>query len=178
MGIKGYVVTAAYIMCIVVANIFADNIVTVGISFAIGTLFFGAIFTLRDYIHSYFGKHVVYLVIGSAGIVTAVLAYINQIEYRVVIASLVALIISELTDTEIFHKLSDRYWYIRALSSNAVSIPLDTILFTLLAFYGIWETGLIMSVILGDVIIKFIIATILIGVKFVPQSSIFRQIPK
>ena len=68
--------------------------------------------------------------------------------------------ISELTDTVIYHNMMQRSWLTRALSSNAISIPLDTILFTLLAFYGIMSTAEMVQIVYADLIFKAIVATL------------------
>jgi len=55
-----------------------------------------------------------------------------------VIASIVAEVVSELVDTEVYHwfvtKVTTRHQWARVLTSNAVSVPIDSILFSVLAF--------------------------------------------
>jgi uncharacterized PurR-regulated membrane protein YhhQ (DUF165 family) len=154
-----------YILAILAANLTAETILTVGfLQFALGTLFFGAIFTLRDMIHQRYDKMVVYATILAAMGVNIVAAAAAMMPFRIIVASALALVLSELTDTEVYHALRHRVWIIRVLSSNALSVPLDTTLFTLLAFYGVWTNDLIASVIVGDSLVKYAIATCTIGV--------------
>jgi hypothetical protein len=56
---------------------------------------------------------------------------------RIIGASFLAIVLAESLDTEVFHALRQRAWWVRALSSNALSIPADTLLFTALAFGGV-----------------------------------------
>lgn len=153
-----------YILAILAANLTADAILTVGVvQFALGTLFFGVIFTLRDLIHRQYNKTVVYATILAAVGVNAIAAAASLASLRIIVASAIALFLSELTDTEVYHALRHRVWVIRALSSNALSAPLDTTLFTMLAFYGVWSNDLIASVIVGDSLVKYAIAAGAVG---------------
>ena len=47
------------------------------------------------------------------------------------------------------------------LSSNAVSAPLDSVLFTLLAFYGDTGWNIILQIIFADIVVKYLIAALL-----------------
>ena len=78
---------------------------------------------------------------------------------RFIIASFTAILISELTDTAVFQSFMKKSWLYRALSSNAVSIPLDTFLFNIMAFYGIMSWHDIGQIIFGDLVFKALIAT-------------------
>ena len=58
--------------------------------------------------------------------------------WRIVIASLLAMVVSELIDTEVYHwwvtKVTTRYQWLRVLVSNAVSVPIDNLIFAIGAF--------------------------------------------
>lgn len=155
-----------YILAVVAANLTAGIVINLFIAqFALGTIFFGAIFTLRDLIHNKLGRKYAYIAIALAFLCTLILSFMGSVPFGILIASLVALIISESTDTEIYHKLKNKSWIFRVLASNSVSIPLDTIIFVFIAFYGVWPLALIISVIIGDIVVKFIISSIIMGVK-------------
>ncbi|MCS6840473.1 MAG: VUT family protein [Roseiflexus sp.] len=162
-----------YILAILAANLTADAILTVGVlQFALGTLFFGVIFTLRDLIHRQYNKAVVYATILAAVGVNILAAAASLASARIILASAIALLLSELTDTEVYHALRHRVWVIRVLSSNALSAPLDTMLFTMLAFYGVWSNDLIASVIIGDSLVKYAIAACAVGLGVnIPPSA-------
>ncbi|MFY8167582.1 MAG: VUT family protein, partial [Candidatus Limnocylindrus sp.] len=63
----------------------------------------------------------------------------------------------ETVDTEIYHRLRSRSWLMRVFSSNAISVPLDSIAFTVVAFAG--EPGydaLVMAqIVQADLLFKF-----------------------
>ena len=79
--------------------------------------------------------------------------------WRVFIASFLAIVIAESADTEIFHHYRERSWIVRVTRSNAVSIPLDSILFNLIAFAGsaFFPPLVLVKVILGEVVAKFLV---------------------
>lgn len=58
--------------------------------------------------------------------------------WRIVLASIVAEVVSELVDTEVYHwfvtRITTSYQWARVLVSNSVSIPIDNLIFTLGAF--------------------------------------------
>ena len=58
--------------------------------------------------------------------------------WRIVIASIVAMVVSELIDTEVYHwfvtRVTTRYQWARVLVSNAVSLPIDNLIFAVGAF--------------------------------------------
>jgi len=65
--------------------------------------------------------------------------------WRIVLASLAAMVISELIDTEVYHlvvtRITRRYQWLRVLLSNAVSIPIDNLIFAVGAFAPIAVLG-------------------------------------
>ncbi len=65
--------------------------------------------------------------------------------WRIVLASLAAMVISELIDTEVYHlfvtRVTRRFQWLRVLVSNAVSIPIDNLVFAIGAFAPIAILG-------------------------------------
>jgi uncharacterized PurR-regulated membrane protein YhhQ (DUF165 family) len=157
-----------------------------GILVSVGTLVFGITFTQRDRMHSQ-GRPFVYAVIAISAILNLCMLVsfsylwgewvINLFEahgwswlqesaamlkdngWRVFIASFLAIIIAESADTEVFHYYRDRSWITRVFRSNAISIPVDSILFNLVAFAGspFFPALVLTKVILGEILSKFIV---------------------
>ncbi|HKJ91404.1 MAG TPA: VUT family protein, partial [Oceanipulchritudo sp.] len=77
--------------------------------------------------------------------------------WRVFLASFLAILIAESADTEIFHLYRDRSWLGRVFRSNSVSIPVDSVLFNLIAFAGspLFPASLLLKVVLGEIAAKF-----------------------
>lgn len=155
------VIVAAYIAAQMIADIASLKIgVVAGLAVDMGTFIYPITFTLRDLAHKSLGKRNTQLLIVSAGVVNlAMVLYLMWAAavpsdpnsfggaefstvfaplWRIVVASIVAELISELTDTEVYHlfvtRVTTRFQWLRVLVSNAVSVPLDNLLFVLIAF--------------------------------------------
>ena len=122
---------------------------------AVGTLIFGATFTARDYVHK-LGRLRVYLMIGIAALASVVLAMTGPVDWRIIAASVLAIGLSETADTEVFEKLLDKSWLIRVSGSNAVSIPIDSIIFNLVAFAGVFTLPVLVAIVFGEIVVKML----------------------
>jgi uncharacterized PurR-regulated membrane protein YhhQ (DUF165 family) len=153
-----YAAGLVYIGATLLANFTLDSFLPVGQFFLVnvGTLFFGLTFTQRDRIHRY-GRRAVYSMILAAAVTNVVLAASLGTPHRFVIVSFVTILIAEAADTEVYQRLLRRRWLVRVASSNAVSAPLDTVLFTLLAFWGqpYATAGWLMQVMVTDILVKY-----------------------
>ncbi len=151
-----------YIACTLLANYTFDAFIPLseiaGFAFPlnVGTLFFGITFTQRDRVHR-FGRRAVYAMIGTAAVLNVVTALSLGTPLRYVAVSFLAILISETADTEVYQRMLHRGWWTRVASSNAVSAPLDTVLFTVLAFAGepfatpVW----MLEVAVTDILVKY-----------------------
>jgi len=131
---------------------------------AVGTILFGVTFTARDHVHG-LGRAKVYTMIFVAALSSAVLVWIGATPYRIIIASITAIIISEGADTEIYQKLVSKPWIVRVTGSNLFSVPLDTILFNLLSFFRVFPVNVLVSIIIGEIIVKYIIGLLVAVLK-------------
>ena len=154
-----YLWTALYAASILLANITLNHFIPLPIFglLSVGTIFFAAVFTLRDKLHVY-GLRAVFVAIALALIVNYLAAVDYDTPPRFIVASFLAILIGELADTAIYQHLIEKSWLTRALSSNAVSIPLDTVLFTLLAFYGDMSNYDLAQIAWADIVFKTVIA--------------------
>jgi len=180
-----YAGAAVFVVCTVLANFTLDSFIPLGDFFLInvGTLFFGITFTQRDRLHR-FGRPLVYRLIAIAAGANVVAALALGTPLRYVAVSFLAIIVSESANTEVYHRLLRLRWIARVAGSNAVAAPLDTIVFTTLAFAGApfatlqWMT----QVIVTDVIVKYgasLVAaiTILSRPEWVPRSPSETEAP-
>lgn len=155
------IVIAAYIAAQMISDIAS---IKIGIVFSLavdmGTFIYPITFTLRDMAHKVLGKrNVRVLIITAAAVNFFMAAYFMWAAsvpsdpewglgeefsailgplWRIVIASVVAELVSELTDTEVYHwfvsRITRRFQWARVLISNAIAIPIDSALFAVLAF--------------------------------------------
>jgi len=121
---------------------------------ALGTFIFGVTFTQRDRLHHY-GRSAVYLTIALAAIANVVMSSVLQVDIRIIIASFVAIILSETADTAIYQWLLQKSWFVRVMGSNAISVPLDTVIFWSIAFLGQLPISQMVKLIVGEIIIKY-----------------------
>ena len=171
-----YAIATLYCLAVFVANLTAAVFIPLPLFgiVAVGTLFFGATFTLRDYAHGH-GRPFVYKMIVAAALVNVVGAMLTDTPLRIVAASFLSIIIAETADTEVYHRLRERAWMVRVMGSNAVSIPLDTLLFTTVAFAGVLPWADFVALCWGDTLTKFMIGflvgTVRIRAKATPAAA-------
>lgn len=156
------IATVLYILATVCSNYLYDWFLPLPIFglVSLGTLTFAATFTLRDYMHSR-GKAYVYRAILLAALGNTLAAWALSIEWRIILASFLAILVAESADTEIFQTYIQRSWWLRVLASNAVSVPLDSTIFTCIAFAGLMTWHAIAAIIFGDIIVKYAMAGLL-----------------
>jgi uncharacterized integral membrane protein (TIGR00697 family) len=177
----GIVVISLYIAAQLLSDIASLKITLVaGFSMDAGTFIYPLTFTIRDLIHKRLGKQVARTVIILAAGINLFMALFFQFTawlpqdpswglgrefaavlgpvWRIVIASIVAEVISELIDTEIYHlwktRITEKYQWIRVLSSNAVSIPVDSLIFCWGAFGFLLPHEVVWSIFFANVIVK------------------------
>jgi queuosine precursor transporter len=155
------VVVAAYAGAQVISQVASLKIgVVFDQSVDMGTFVYPITFTLRDVVHKVLGRHLARtLILSTAGVnlfLAAYLLFTDKVEsdpswglgdewhlilgpvWRIVIASIVAMVVSELIDTEVYHwfvtRVTTRHQWARVLVSNAVSLPIDNLIFAVGAF--------------------------------------------
>jgi hypothetical protein len=155
------VAVGAYVGAQVIANVTSVKIgSTFGRAVDMGTFVYPLTFTLRDIVHKTLGKRLARTVVLTAAGVNLFLAlYLQWVVgvrpdasyglndefeavlgplWRIVVASIVAQVISELVDGEVYHwfvsRVTTRFQWARVAVSNAVSVPLDNAIFAVGAF--------------------------------------------
>lgn len=174
-------VVAAYIAAQMLADIGSLKIAWVaGFSIDGGTFVYPLTFTLRDMVHKLLGRAAARtLVMAAAGINVLMAAYFALVSalppdpawpfqeafasvlspvWRIVVASIVAEVISELLDTEIYHvwvtRVTRRHQWARVLVSNGVSVPVDSLIFCWIAFGGVLPSAVVWSIFWANVLVK------------------------
>lgn len=192
------VVSVFYVAAQMLADITALRILSIaGLSVSGGTLIYPITFTLRDLVHKVSTAGIArILIFASAGInlFMALLFWLvaelppdpgvgAQAEFglvlapvfRITIASIIAEVVSELIDTEMYEvwvrRYAQRWQWGRVLASNAVSVPVDTALFTVLAFWGVLPTEVMLSLFLSNILVKFAVTFVSIpGIYLVKEQ--------
>jgi queuosine precursor transporter len=181
------VAAAGYVACSLMANVMSVRILRLGpdwASFSIdaGTLTYPLTFTLRDLVHKIGGRWAARVVILSAAALNIVLALglwlaallpadaavttpaqewfgpvLNPVT-RIVAASVIAQVIAELADTEVYHRFVLRFGHRaqwgRVLTSNVIAIPIDSVLFVAIAFGGDIPFSVAVSIVWANIAVK------------------------
>ncbi len=168
LGPAAVVAIGAYAGAQVIAQVTSLKIgIVLGRGVDMGTFVYPITFTLRDVVHKVAGRRAARtLILTCAGVnlfLAAYLAWTARVEsepswglgaeyeavlgpiWRIVLASLVAMVLSELIDTEVYHwfvtRITRRFQWLRVLVSNAISVPIDNLVFALGAFAPISLLG-------------------------------------
>ena len=155
-----------YIIAVLVANYTAEWFMPLPLfgMVSVGTLVFGITFTQRDRVHRY-GRKAVYFMIFATALGMVVESLFMQVPWRIITASFIAIVLSETADTEVYQRLINRPWIQRVFGSNLVSIPLDSLIFNLIAFAGVFTRDMMVAVIFGEIVVKFTTGFIVALVK-------------
>jgi len=173
--------SAAYIATQMLSDVASLRIVVIaGFSVDAGTLVYPLTFTLRDLVHKVGGKRTARALIFAAALINLLMAGLfwlvarlppdasvgPQSEFgtvlapvwRIVSASIVAEVVSELVDGEAYqawvNRFGQRLQWMRVLVSNSVSVPLDSALFCSLAFVGRMPLVVVVSIFWANVLAK------------------------
>ena len=179
--IQSIIVSISYVAAQMLADIASLQIVSVfGLSLDAGTFIYPITFTLRDVAHKVVGLKGVRVLIISAAVVNLFMAlffwFVSLLPpdtsagsseiwgqvlapvWRITMASIVAEVIAELIDTEAYRfwidRITKRYQWARVLISNAFSVPIDSFIFSFLAFYGAMPLVSVWQIFWGNVVIK------------------------
>jgi uncharacterized integral membrane protein (TIGR00697 family) len=153
-----------------------------GLAVDMGTFIYPITFTLRDVAHKTIGKRHTQLLIWLAAAVNLfAVAYFwwvggvagdpvwgLQAEWeaifsvnmlgRIVLASIVAEVVSELVDTEVYHwfvtRITRRRQWARVLASNSVSVPIDNLIFAVGAFGWLLPWEVVWQIFLFNLAVK------------------------
>lgn len=183
----GIVLVSIYIAAQLLSDIASLKIALVaGFSIDAGTLIYPLTFTIRDLVHKRLGIQAARTVIVLAAGINLFMALFFQLAawlpqdptwglgeqfsailgpvWRIVIASIIAEVISEFIDTEIYHlwqsRITRKYQWMRVLSSNAVSIPVDSLIFCWGAFGFTLPHDVVWSIVAANIIVKGLVTLI------------------
>lgn len=150
------------------ATIFAFLIITANytVQFPInewltyGALMFPFTFLITDILSEKYSKEEVLSVV-KLGILIAIIPTLLISDWRIAIASITSFFIVQQLDIKIFHYLKEKYqnlWWLRNNVSTMISQFFDTSIFFILAFSFIMPFDMIVKLIIGDYMIKLIMA--------------------
>ena len=104
-----------------------------------------------------------------------------SLQMRIVLGSIITAVIAELVDTQVYHVWTSGWGrnkpqWARVFASNSISIPIDSILFPLIAFTGIVSSEAMFQMFGTNLIVKAA-TTLLVfwTIYLVPEKPIYRE---
>lgn len=190
---------AAYVAAQVLADVSSLRLVDLfGKAIDGGTFIYPITFTLRDLIHKTAGKKVARAVIVAAAVVNLAMAglfwFVSELPlvvdpapaselfadvlgpvWRIVLASIVAEVVAELIDTEVYSAWvkrfgADKQWG-RVLVSNAAALPIDSALFAFIAFAGIVPGSIVWEIIYVNILFKGVVTVLSIPLIYAVKPN-------
>ena len=179
------ILSMAFIAMLVIANILSVKIVSLGSWVVdVGIIAYPITFLLSDTISEVFGKNTAKNVIRSAFLINLFVIFLVFIAVkiqpadiwsgqaafqeilgaapRIMIASMIAYLVSQHHDIYVFHfwkkMTKGKHLWFRNNASTIVSQGIDSIIFVLIAFWGIYENNVLLSMIMTNFILKVIFA--------------------
>jgi len=191
---KILIALALYITSLLAANTLGLKIMPFwfGLHLSVGVFMFPVVFLMTDIIGEVYGKRIArFFVLAGFVSTTLFIAYtflslglpwspradwvhesyntVFGISARIAIASLVAFAIAEYQDVFSFFflkaRIGNRFFWLRSFLSNLWSQFLDTIIFMTIAFYGVYETSLLITLIVSWWLFK-----VSVGFLYTPLS--------
>lgn len=198
------VVISAYIGAQMLADIASLKIgVVLGLAVDMGTFIYPITFTLRDVAHKTIGKRNTQALIVMAAVVNFFAAvylwwvagvpgdpawgidaqwnavFNAGLLARIVLASIVAEVISEFVDTEVYHwfvtRITHRYQWARVLVSNSVSIPIDNLIFSVGAFGGVLPWDVVWQIFVFNLALKYAVTLVSLPLIYVTRDADWSQ---
>jgi uncharacterized integral membrane protein (TIGR00697 family) len=190
--------SACYVAFQIISNILSAKITILPLtSLAIdgGTILYPLTFTLRDFVHKTVGKkesRVVVILAAAINMLMVGLFWIigkmpsdpswNYQEayetillpvWRITAGSIMAQVVSELVDTEIFSFVYKKLGDVKSvIISNTVALIVDSIIFSLIAFGGMLPTQIVFQIIITNILVKFFVSIISSPfIKLIPRIS-------
>ncbi len=184
------IAAACYIALVIYSNLGSLRILALG-ALAVdgGSLLYPFTFTMRDILHKKTGAQLTKLVILLSAILNlllfafvwlvatlpadpeagAQLAYGQVLNpgFRLVVGSIAAMTVAELIDTAVYTRVRRRFGgrcqWLRVLLSNAISVPVDTLLFLVIAFAGRYPASVLLSMFWANILIKYAVSLLSFG---------------
>ncbi len=156
-----------------------------GLAVDMGTFIYPITFTMRDLVHKALGKRAAQtIVLTAAGVNVFMALYLwgaalvppapdwplqGQFQsvlapvWRIVLASIMAEVVSELIDTEVYS------WYVRrtrhhqwgrVLLSNLIAVPVDNLIFCIGAFAWSLPWSAVWQIFLANLVVKFVASSV------------------
>lgn len=182
----------SYAIIAVASDIFANKMLNLGgLTLAGGIILIPFSFSIRDLMHRCVGYENAKKIVWATAFVNLAIAALlilldalpSAIEgqdaawhalmgssWRIIIASFIAQLIADLSDTYVFEwftrKMGDNKTWLRVAGSNVVSTFFDSVIFSMIAFLGVLDINIIWASVLSSFLVKFVISELATPVAY------------
>lgn len=202
----GIILCGLYLFFSLAGNIAATKVTYFGSLVMDAGFIYSLTFTWRDLIHKQLGERAAVTTIWLAAAINLLAALYFQIvvlmpaqtdwaasggqaaweflfslQMRITLASILAALLSELIDTKVYqHWTAGRTasWpqWTRVFASNSISIPVDSLLFPIIAFAGVVGTEGLQQMFWTNIIVKAIVTALVFWtIYLVPDRPIYEK---
>lgn len=187
----------AYAIIAVASDIFANKMVNFcGLTLAGGFLLIPFSFTIRDLIHRVIGYENTKRIVWATAILNLVVAILMIVldllpsavaggqeawhtvmgaSWRIIIASFIAQLCSDLIDTYVFEwftrRFGNKHTWLRVVGSNLFSTTADTIIFSLLSFVGVLPIEVIIASMWSAWTVKYLISVVATPIAYFTNKA-------
>lgn len=193
------IVVALYSVVELLANIASLKIgVVFGFAVDMGTFIYPVTFTLRDMVHKVLGRQRARVVIVTAAGINFLsvlylawaasvpsdpgwgkgeaFASVFEPMWRIVVFSVVAQVISQLVNTEVYHwfatTVTRRFQWFRTLLSNSVAIVVDNTIFVLGAFAFAMPWATVGEIFVFNLVVKMLVMMVSVPMIYLTRSDV------
>ena len=200
------ILTGLYLFFSLAGNIAATKVTYFGGLVMDAGFIYSLTFTWRDLIHKQLGQRAAVTTIWLAAAVNLLAAlyfqlvvllpaqtdwansggqiaweFLFSLQMRIVLASILTALIAELIDTKVYQlwtrgKREEWPQWTRVFASNSISIPVDSLIFPIIAFAGVVGAEGLQQMVWTNIIVKAIV-TILVfwTIYLVPEKPIYEE---
>lgn len=187
------IITAIFISILLISNVASSKITSFwGLTFDAGTILFPLSYIIGDMLTEVYGysrtRRIIWIgllcniLMAATFMIVAVLppdaSWGNQSAYeailgwtpRIVLASIVAYFAGEFINSFVLAKLKiqtkGRYLWMRTIGSTLIGQLIDTVLFCVIAFYGLLPTEVLVAIIVSNYVFKLSIEVLFTPVTY------------
>lgn len=168
-----------------------------------GTFIYPITFTLRDLVHKALGKRAALVLVVTAAVINVLMAFYLwavaaapsdpawglHAEFkailapvgRIVAASILAEVVSQLVNTEVyawFRRRTRRHQWVRVLVSNSAAVPVDNLLFAVGAFAFTLPLGVVAQIFAANLVLKMAVTLVGLPLIYLIPSRLEFQDPE
>jgi uncharacterized integral membrane protein (TIGR00697 family) len=202
------ILSGLYLFFSLAGNIAATKVTYFGGLVMDAGFIYSLTFTWRDLIHKQLGQKAAITTIWLSGAINLLAAlyfqlvvmmpaqtdwasaggqtaweFLFSLQMRIVLASILTALVAELIDTKVYQlwtKSGRERWpqWTRVFASNSISIPVDSLMFPIIAFAGVLGIEALQQMVWTNIIVKALVTVLVFWtIYLVPEKPIYEERP-